>query len=195
VNVKVQGLLNAAKYVEEAYGQPALRDVIRACSEPVRDRYTSALAIEWHPVDELVEFVELADRKLGHGDGRIAEEIGAAGARTHLKGSMARVAFYVSKPEFLLQRLAGLWRQFNDEGSMAIRGVSDTSALIEVRGVSRPQWLFCCTITGWAREIVNAFGGATPTAKHVECRARGAPRCVWDARWTGERNDGGTKRG
>lgn len=187
MQVKAQGLLNATKYLEEAYGQAALRDVIRACSEPLRERYVAAIAIEWHPVEELVEFLEVADRMLGRGDGKIAEEIGASGARANMKGTMVRVAFYVSKPEFLLQRVSGLWRQFNDEGSMALLGVTDYSATIEVKGIKKPYSLFCCTITGWGREIVSAFGGTAATSRHVECRARGAARCVWEVRWTGVR--------
>lgn len=187
MQVKAQGLLNATKYLEEAYGQPALRDVIRACSEPLRSRYVAAIAIEWHPVEELVELLEVADRLLGRGDGRIAEEIGASGARANLRGTLTRLAFYVSRPEFLLQRVSSLWRQFNDEGSMALLGVTDTSATIEVRGIKKPYWLFCCTITGWGREIVSAFGGTSVTAKHIECRARGASRCVWEVRWMGVR--------
>ncbi len=187
MQVKAQGLLNAAKYVEEAYGQPALRDVLRGCSDALRERYVAAIAIEWHPVEELVEFLYVADRSLGRGDGRIAEEIGASGARANMKGTMTRVAFYVSKPEFLLQRVSGLWRQFNDEGSMALLGVTERSASIEVRDIQRTYPLFCATITGWGREIVAAFGGVAPQARHVECRARGGARCVWDVRWSGVR--------
>lgn len=195
MQVKAQGLLNATKYIEEAYGQAALRDVIRACSEPLRSRYIAAIAIEWLPVEELVEFLEVADRMLGRGDGRIAEEIGAAGARANMKGTMVRVAFYVSKPEFLLQRVSGLWRQFNDEGTMALLGVTDFSTTIEVRGIKKPYWLFCCTITGWGKEIVTAFGGTSAISRHVECRDRGGTRCVWEVRWTGVRKGefGGAK--
>lgn len=187
MQVKAQGLLNASKYIEETYGQGALRDVIRGCSEPLRERYMSAIAIEWHPVEELVELLEVADRALGRGDGRVAEDIGAWGARANLKGTVTRIAFYVSKPDFLLQRISGLWRQFNDEGSMVLLGVTDHSASLEVRGVARSHWLFCCTITGWAREIVTAFGGGQPVAKHAECRARGDARCVWDVKWAAPR--------
>ena len=185
MNIKAQGLLNAAKWIEETYGQDALRDVIRACSEEVRDRYTSAIAINWHPMGEFVEFLAVADRLVGKNDGRIAELVGEAGARSNLKGTLVRLVFYVGRPEFLLQRVAGLWRQFNDLGSMHLLAFEDQRVAIEVRGVDTPAWLFCCSITGWAREIVRSVGGEHPIAKHTECRARGASRCVWEVRWAG----------
>jgi hypothetical protein len=185
VKIKAQGLLNAAKWIEEEFGQGALRDVIRACSPEVRERYTSAIAINWHPMEELVEFLEVADRQLGRGDGRIAEEIGAAGARKNMKGAMLRLVFYLAKPEFLMKRITQLWRQFNDEGSMDLLHLDDYSSSIEVRGVTNPQFLFCCTLTGWSREVALALGGHNPVVRHTECRARGSSKCIWQLRWTG----------
>jgi hypothetical protein len=185
VNIKAQGLLNAAKWIEEEFGQGALRDVIRGCSVEVRDRYTSAIAINWHPMEEFVEFLEVADRTLGRNDGRIAEEIGAAGARKNMKGAMLRLVFYLSKPEFLMKRITQLWRQFNDEGSMDLLHLDDYSSSIEVRGVTNPQFLFCCTLTGWSREVAIALGGSNPVVRHTECRARGGSKCIWQLRWSG----------
>jgi hypothetical protein len=185
VNIKAQGLLNAVKWIEESHGLDAVRDVVRACSPEVRDRYTSAIAINWHPMGEFVEFLGVADRLLGKNDGKLAELVGEAGARVSLKGSMVRLAFYIGRPEYLLKRIAGLWRQFNDQGEMVLLSFDDQRVVIEVHGVDTPQWLFCCTITGWAREIVRAMGGTHPIARHSECRARGQSRCVYEVRWTG----------
>ena len=146
MNVKAQGLLNAVRFIEDAYGQGALRDVIRACSPAVRERITTAIAIEWHPIEELVELLTVANRALGRNDGKIAEEeIGAAGARANLKGAFVRFALYAAKPELLMQRVAGLWRRFNDEGAMVVLGVDPNAGTVdlEVTGVPRPHWVLC----------------------------------------------------
>ena len=185
MNIKAQGLLNAAKWIEEEFGQGGLRDVIRACSPAVRERYTSAIAINWHPMEEFVEFLAVADRLLGRGDGRIAEDIGAAGARKNMKGAMLRLVFYLAKPEFLMKRITQLWRQFNDEGSMDLLHLDDYSSSIEVRGITNPHALFCATLTGWSREVAHALGGNNPVVRHTECRAKGASKCIWQLRWTG----------
>ena len=42
MQVKAQGLLNAAKWIEEEYGRDALRDVLHSCSQEVRERYMTA---------------------------------------------------------------------------------------------------------------------------------------------------------
>jgi len=184
LNIKAQGLLNGAKWIEEEYGTSALTEVIRACSPTVRDRYTSAIAINWHPMEEFVEFLGAADRVLGRGDGKIAEYIGASAARANLRGVMVRFAFYVTRPEFLLKRITSLWNQFNDEGAMRLIRLEDTALTFEVMGVTRSSWLFCCAITGWCKEVALATSMVNPIARHPECRARGGARCIWEVRAT-----------
>jgi hypothetical protein len=182
VNIKAQGLFNAAKWIERELGQPALRDVLRACSPAVRDRYTTAIVINWHPVEEFVEFLEVAERLLGRNDGKLAEEVGAAGARENLRGAMVRAAAYIANPEFMMKRVASLWSQFNDEGTMEMIKFDPEEMLVEVKGVAKSHALFCSTLTGWMAEVALHFGWRQATAKHVRCRARGEARCLWELR-------------
>jgi hypothetical protein len=98
---------------------------------------------------------------------------------------MLRLVFYLTKPEFLMKRVATLWRQFNDEGSMELLSMDRQSMQLEVRGVGEPHALFCASITGWCREVVRASGASNPVSKHVSCIARGQMRCVWEVRYGG----------
>jgi hypothetical protein len=183
VQIKAQGLLNAAKFIEDEYGRDALGTVIRACSPDVRERYTSAIAINWHPMEELVELVQRADQILGRSNGKLAEEIGAAGARANMRGIVVRIAFYLAQPQFFIRRVAGLWRQFNDEGEMLVHSFGESSGLMEIRGMSAPHPIFCAILTGWVREIAVGLGIRQPVVRHTECRCRGDARCVYDVRW------------
>jgi hypothetical protein len=179
MNVKAQGLLNAAKHIESAFGRDALGRVLRACSAPVRETYTTSTAIAWHPVSELCEFVEVAEAELG-GRGKLAQEIGAAGARANMKGMLLRIALYWGKPEYLMKRVIGVWRQYNDEGVMELLEMGPESAKIEVNGIREPSETFCRILTGWWIEIAIGLGGQLVTANHPECRARGGRRCIWE---------------
>jgi hypothetical protein len=185
LQIKAQGLLNAAKWIEAEYGRDGLRDVLHACSPAVRDRYTSVIAIDWHPVEEFTELVSCAERVLGggHTPGRIAESIGAAGARANMKSTLVRLAAWVSRPEALMQRATGLWRQFNDDGLMEMREVGDHHAVLELTGLTGVDPLFCAVITGWCREVGLLIGAIAPIAKHVECKHRAGARCVWEVRY------------
>jgi hypothetical protein len=182
MNVKAQGLLNAAKYVEDTFGRDALAEVLRACSPSVRETYTTSTAINWHPLVELCEFVDVAEARLGGGRGKLAQEIGAAGARANMKGMLLRIAFYWGKPEYLMKRIVGLWQQFNDEGTMELLHMGPDNARIEVKGIREPQATLCRILTGWAVEIAIGLGGKLVTGSHPECRALGGRRCIWEVR-------------
>ncbi len=185
MQIKAQGLINAAKWIGDEYGREALRDVLRACSPAVRDRYTSVTAIDWHPAGEFLELVRAAEGVLGAGraPGRVAEAIGAAGARANAKGSLVRLALWMGRPEALVTRAASLWRQFNDEGDMEMRELGERVGRFELTNMTVHDALFCAVITGWFREVALAVGAINPLAKHVECKARGELRCVWDVRY------------
>ena len=182
MNVKAQGLLNAAKYIEDHFGRDALGEVLRVCSPTVRETYTSATAIAWHPLVELIEFVDAAEKHFGGPRGKLAREIGAAGARANMKGTLLRIAFYFGRPEYMMKRAANLWRQFNDEGTMELLEMTATLAVIEVRGVPKPNVTFCHILTGWCREIATALGVQDVDARHPECRATRGQRCVFEVR-------------
>ena len=182
MRVKAQGLINAAKFIEERFGRDALGEVVRACSPAVRETYMTATVINWHPVEELCEFVEVAESKLSVTNRRFVEEIGAAGARANMRGMILRLAFYLAKPAFMMKRAADLWRQFNDEGAMDLLKFDERHAEVEVRGIKQPRESFCRLLTGWCSEVTTALGVRSVTARHVSCRARGETRCLWEVR-------------
>jgi hypothetical protein len=181
MNVKAQGLINGAKWIELTHGQPALARVLRSCSPAVRDRYISATAMVWHPMDELIEFVTVADRLLGRDDGNLAEEIGAAGARANMKTMMMRVIVYFTRPEFLMRRVAGTWSQFNDEGTMELVAFESRRLVVRLSGCGDLPRIFVRILTGWAREIAAAVAAGDPVARVTE-HNQGA--VVWELTWT-----------
>jgi hypothetical protein len=185
LQIKAQGLLNAAKWVEDEYGRETLQEVLHACSAPVRDRYTSVIAIDWHPAQEFIEFVRHAERIVGggHSHGRIAEAIGAAGAKANMKGTLVRIAVWITRPEALMKRAAGLWRQFNDEGHMEMKELGDNTARFELGRIEGLDGVFCSVVTGWCREVALAVGAVAAQAKHVDCVWRGGAVCTWELRF------------
>jgi hypothetical protein len=181
MNVKLQGLLNAVEFVEKRYGQQALAEVLAGCSEQARQRCAVGIAIEWHPMDELVEFLRVADAHLGKGDGGVAVEAGAAAAEKNLRGMFKRAVLWFANPEFLLKRIASIWRQFNDEGEMSVTSVKDGFVELEVRGVGQADYLFCCVLTGWMRQVSTSAGRPRARIDHYECRGQGDAHCRWRA--------------
>ena len=183
MNVKAQGLLYGVAWLREKYGDPDADRVLAACSPEVRAHAATAIAINWIPYGELAEFLTLADRQLGSGDGKLAEAIGAASARANLRHFALRLAFFLGRPEFLMRRVAGVWRQYNEKGDMIVRTFVHGRMTAELVAVPEPDWFVCCSVSGWLHEAGLATGMKRLSTQHVECRARGKSRCAWELKW------------
>jgi hypothetical protein len=101
-----------------------------------------------------------------------------------MKGTLIRLAVWITRYEQMLKRVASLWSNYNDEGAMNLLEVTETVARVEVVGLKRPHPLFCSLLTGWCREVALAIRASTPVARHPECRARGDARCIWEIRYS-----------
>ncbi|MGO8997686.1 MAG: hypothetical protein ACLQVI_30585 [Polyangiaceae bacterium] len=183
MNVKAQALLHGVAWLREKFGEEGLGRVLGACTPAVRERCATAIAINWVPLEELVEFLTVADKELGAGDGKIAEGIGAASARANLRHLALRLAFFLGRPEFLMRRVAGIWRQYNEQGEMVVREFVHGRMVAELVGMPSSDWYVCCSVTGWLHEAGLATGMKALTTSHIECRARGKSRCSWELRW------------
>ena len=183
MNVKAQALLNGASWVRENFGETGLEQVLAACRPEVRERVTTAIAINWHPQEELEDLLSVTDRVLGRGDGKIAEAIGAAGAKKNLRHMALRLAFFLARPEFLMRLVAAVWRQYNEEGAMVVEESHRGRMVAELVGMSKPSFSICCSVTGWLQEAGVATGMKRVATTHVECRARSGDKCIWHMKW------------
>ena len=177
MNVKLQGLLNAARYVEREYGASAYERTLDRCDPEIRDRIEAGIAIEWHPMEELVEFLEKAQQVVGAGD-ELSRAAGAEGARQNKRGFLKRAAFWLASPQYIMNRAAQLWSQFNDSGELRILEMDEEHLRAELADIDTPSWTFCQVITGWAEEMMRAVGFHDARPQHVSCRARGDERCI-----------------
>ncbi len=183
MNVKAQGLLNAALFVREKFGASALERVLARCSPSTREHALHAIAINWVPFEELADLLRVIDRELGSGDGKLAESIGAASARLNLRHLALRLAFFLARPEFLMRRVAGVWRQYNEAGEMLVLEFTPGRMVAELRGMPVTDWIVCASVTGWLNEAGTATGMRHLRTTHAECRAKGAARCLWVLEW------------
>jgi hypothetical protein len=183
LKVKAQGVLNAARWIREQHGTAVLAEVLAQCSAASRATVEAGIAINWHPVEELIEMLHAAERRLGTGDGEVARAIGAAGARTNLGRPLFRAAFFVARPATLMNRIAAAWSKYNDEGTLVVHEFDNQHMVIELAGLQEPSWLFCCTITGWMEEVGRALKVGDPIVQHSMCRGRAGSRCIWRARF------------
>jgi hypothetical protein len=196
VQVKAQALIHAGAWLEEVHGREAVARTLSRCSRAVNDRYMTAIAIEWHPIAELYEWLEAIEAEVGIGDGGTAYHSGAFSARINTRGVMKRSLFYLSSPEYLLRRITGLWTQYNQGGTMHLRHFDDRKVVIELAGLPAPHRLLCSSITGWVHVTAEAVGARGARVEHAACRARGSSHCLYEVLWNAKhaQNDAHTHK-
>jgi hypothetical protein len=183
VRIKAQGVLNAVGWIGEQRGPAVLAEVMSHCSAATRATVDAGIAINWHPMEEFVELLEAAELEIGTGDGDVAREIGAAGARANLGRPLLRAAFFLARPATLMNRIAAAWSKYNDDGTMVVHEFDKKHMVVGLAGIPKPSWLFCCSITGWMEEIGRAFKIGDPFVVHSECRGREGNQCIWRVRF------------
>ena len=183
MQIKAQALINGTAWVLKTHGEQALSRILANCSPAVRERYMTAIAIEWHEGSELEEFLQATERFLSAPTGSVAREIGAAGATHNMKGFMRRLAFYVARQDYGLARVGAAWRQFNSEGQMTIRIAKEGECVVRVLDADLPGPLFCETLTGWCAVVGEHVGMRAPQVLHDSCRFRNDAECSWKMRW------------
>jgi hypothetical protein len=185
MNVKLQAILNAARWVEEQHGKNMLARVLARCRAQIRERFETGIAIEWIPMTELMEFYEAVVEIVGAGDRSVLRATGASSARKNLRRPVTRVATWLLSPDLFIQRVSSLWRQYNDAAELVLLDLRPGLCLLEIRGVPVPHWGFCTSLLGWADELALAFGWKNAMVRHPECRAEGDSRCIIEIRHRG----------
>ncbi len=182
MNVKLQAMLNAGRHVAALYGRHSLERALAECRPDTRARFESGIAIEWLPMEQLTEFYEAVVRVAANGNRDILRSCGAASAKRNL-GVRTRIAAWVFNPEFVLRRVASLWSQYNDAGEVKLLEMSPGLCRMEIRGVPHPHWGFCTSLLGWGEEVARAVGWQPISVRHVDCRAEGGERCIFEIRY------------
>lgn len=185
--VKAQALLHAAQWLEANHGREAVARALTRCSPAVNERYMSAIAIEWTPAEEFIELLEAIEKTVGSGSGQTARDSGSYSARHYTRGVVKRSLFYLASPEFLLRRIAGLWRQYNDAGELLLHQFTDRKVVIELARLPAPHRLLCASVTGWIEVMAEAVGAHGSKASHPSCRARGDLHCTFVVDWDASR--------
>ena len=186
MQIKAQAFLYGTEWVLKTHGERVLSRILASCGPTVRERYMTAIAIEWHEGAELEEFLRVTERHLGAPPGSVAREIGAAGASHNMKGFMRRLGFYAARQDYALARVGAAWRQFNDEGEMTLKIEKEGACVMRVTDADLPGPLFCETLTGWCGVLGEHVGMRSPHVVHEKCRFRGEDCCSWEIRWKPE---------
>lgn len=85
----------------------------------------------------------------------------------------------------LVQRMSDGWKQYHDTGTLDASLEGEQRARFELRDFGLPSRELCWIQRGWFLAFVERTTRSEQvTVVHSQCRTRGSPTCVWEARWS-----------
>jgi hypothetical protein len=174
----IVGLVKLARSNREGFAS-VLSPEVRAFIE------TRILVGSWYPESYHRDLLIAADRVSGKGDLATCRLIGKAGARAALSG-VYKAYLIPGDVQGTILQFPVFWPMFHDSGRCNARIVPPNTVRIEIDGFGLPSPALCLTQLGWIEGLAEEAGGRCEVDEE-QCAARGAPSCVYLARWFKER--------
>ena len=184
VMVKGTAVVAVAKFIEDqltAEERERMFTSMTAEDRALFDRHL-ILAVDLFPVAAVNRFTAAAAQEKGLPAETFARRAGRFAAEFSIKGAMRYLAALLT-PAALLGRAGRLWSTIYSRGELVVETNEPTHTVIVLRNFPSED-VGCARITGWMEKLLEMSRVKNVHVRHIECAARGASACRWDARWT-----------
>lgn len=186
--------LAALAFVREQGGNEAIRRVLAGLPEKdlqvlAGPRKLSSKA--WVPFELQARLLESIDVVLGQGDQARLFDVGHFMATRDIP-RVFRPLLKLGNPGWIIEVGTRMWRFYHDRGYWDVQRTPVT-VLATLHDHHDAHEAFCATFIGWLTGALELSGGYDVMVDHPVCHARGAPNCVFTARWTLQKGPAGER--
>jgi hypothetical protein len=184
VQIKGTALSSAERYVREQFGEPAWRRVLATLAPEDRQQIENGVLVSaWYPFALFMRIVRELEAQFGARVPRLHREMGRAAAEYGLT-TFYKVFFKVGSPQFIISRVASVWRTYNSSGELTAPVSEKGHAVVELSGFAEPARELCERLPGFFERTVELSGGRDVKLVHSLCVNRGEPVCRFEAWWS-----------
>ena len=173
-------MLSLRMFLEEGYGAGTFERLVeRLVPEQAAALRGIVLPVKWYPLGAFLGVLHAAEAQTGEAD--IWERYGAYAAEFEIT-AFQRFVLRFTSPMFFLERAGRMWHRFHDSGEWKVEG-GDKQLRGALSGFAVVDEKYCRVLTAWIQHA-SEMTGVHGEVHHPECRARGAPACVFVGWWT-----------
>jgi hypothetical protein len=110
------------------------------------------------------------------------KHFGATVARYDLS-TLYKMLFKLGTPEFVIRRVAVVYKTYIKGGGIAAADVKTGEALVRLTEGSLPRYFCTHGVAGWFTAAVELSGGKDVDVREIACIHDGARGCEWHATW------------
>ena len=141
------------------------------------------LKSSWYPFSCFIDLNLKADRLFGKGDLALCRELGRDAAKVNLP-TLYRIFYRVGSPEYVLDKVASVWRQHHDSGEVTVVFPGPNRASYQVHDFGAPHRTLCRSLEGFLHGSLEVMGMRDIGVSEVHCRLDGAAVCEYHGTWT-----------
>lgn len=147
-----------------------------------RDELAAIVPVGWYPLALYARAIRAMDRVHGEGDLALVVQLGGFEAERDLT-TLYRLMFRLVNPATVVEKTTDYWRKFHDTGAWEMRRISDRAIEGTLTDWGVVDHALCRELVGYFSRLLELVGAQGVIVEHPECRAKGAGRCHFRARW------------
>jgi hypothetical protein len=173
-------VLSLRTFLEQRYGDGTFERIVeRLPPEQAEALRGIVMPVRWYPLEAFLGVLHATEAETGDAD--LWERYGAYAAEFEIT-AFQRFVLRFTSPLFFLDRAGRMWHRFHDSGEWQVEGGDKHlhGALSDFAVVDEK---YCRVLAAWIKRA-GEMTGARGEVSHPECRAHGAPACVFTGWWT-----------
>lgn len=142
------------------------------------------LPTSWQPEEDYLELMKVVVKmrsKPGDDPVQVFERVARETNKAYFEGPY-KALIRVGDPGASLRNFKRLWELRHDTGKVTV-SVAEGRGRVELRDYSLTSAEACAGVQGTLWGMVSYSGATKIGIVHSQCRAHGAPTCVWDLAW------------
>jgi hypothetical protein len=181
--LKGSAYLSTLAFIETQYGAAAKEHVLARLGPEDRVMLGGmVLPIQWYPLAPFPRLLRAMDAEVGRGDLSLVTERGTWAAVQDMR-TVHKVLLKLVTPQWVVEKGMKLWPNFHTSGRWESKRQDDGSARAWLHELGVVDEAICATVRGWILGLLQLAGVKRPVVDHVDCRARGAPSCLFHVSW------------
>lgn len=172
---------NALLFADQEYGPDGAQRLIESFAPDEQELLSSLISAGWYDLGFYARF--LRQLALVHGGGNLAviEEYGRFAAKRDIH-TVYKLLFKITSPGLIFDQAMKLWGRFHDSGVWRVeRGDKRATGVLSNWGVVDEA--LCRELIGYIEAILAHGNCKRVKLEHPQCRAHGAPDCVFTGTW------------